>query len=171
MGTSPINYHGAKLSDTHHVIITSTVLQGRLVWVFLFFCCSGILIWKKWEAVVSWRWHYDLIDWMKVAMVWLQNLFSDVFVITTENPSSARYHTVITGILHFPSHLHIVPYGNCCNHWPLVAMSVSSNYPLLFIKPFFFSASGLSCTPNLIGSFTTVDFFLEELTGLSFEIC
>lgn len=36
---SPINYHGAALSDIHHVIITPTLLQGRLVWVFLFFCC------------------------------------------------------------------------------------------------------------------------------------
>lgn len=50
-------------------------------------------------------------------------------------------------------------------------MSVSSNYPLLFIKSFwFFSASGLSCAPNSIVSFTTVDFSLEELSGLSFEI-
>lgn len=30
-----------------------------------------------------------------------------------------------------------MPYGNCCNGWPLVAMSVSSNYPHLLNHSFF----------------------------------
>lgn len=86
---SPINYHRAELSDPHHEIITPTLVQARLSWVFLFFCYSENLIWRKQGALVPWHCLWSALIAAQVAVLECRTC-TDGCGTATGHPMSAR---------------------------------------------------------------------------------
>lgn len=132
---SPINYHRAELSDPHHEIITPTLVQARLAWVFLFFCYSENLIWRKQGALVPWHCLWSALIAAQVAVLECRTC-TDGCGTATGHPMSARecwwYLSCIPpslpGTLVIPDCIPLIPAR--CSCWYMTASPHPCQVPL-----------------------------------------